>query len=119
MPFFPNGLADVPGQASVTRNMMFGMNEMEIEEIAPSLGLKTNVLYFTVPEEDFPALVRRTTFTNLDASAPLTLDVLDGLAKLVPAGIPYWDVDAMGRTSEAWMNVGVFMYVVGDMCICM
>ena len=27
-------------------------------------GIRTNVLYFTSPNEEFPALVRRVTFTN-------------------------------------------------------
>jgi hypothetical protein len=104
MPFFPKGLQGE--EASVTkRNMMIGMSEMEIEEIAPALNLKTNVLYFAVPEEDFPCMVRRTTFTNLDSYTSLSLDVLDGLGKLIPSGVPNWNIDAMGRTSEAWMNV--------------
>jgi hypothetical protein len=103
MPFFPNGFMSKEEKPS--RKMMIGMNEMEIEEVSKELGLQTNVLYFTVPEEDFPSLVRRTTFTNLDTSSPLTLDVLDGLGKLIPSGLPNWNIDAMGRTMEAWMNV--------------
>ena len=53
-----------------------GMNEMEIEEISSAHGLKTNVLYFTPPDEDFPSLVRSTTFTNLDSKESLDLDIL-------------------------------------------
>ena len=64
MPFFPNGF--MSKEEKPVRNMMIGMNEMEIEEVSTPLGLKTNVLYFTVPDEEFPSLVRRTTFTNLD-----------------------------------------------------
>ena len=30
----------------------------------PATGIKTNVLYFTAPNEEFPAFVRRVTFTN-------------------------------------------------------
>jgi hypothetical protein len=105
MPFFPQGLADVPEEAMFTRNMMIDANEMEIEEIAPSLNLKTNVLYFNLPEEEFPALVRRTTFTNLDFHQALTLEVLDGLDKLVPSGLSNVYIDAMGRLAEAYMNV--------------
>ena len=33
--------------------------------MADDLGLQTNVLYFTMPNEDFAALIRRVTFTNL------------------------------------------------------
>jgi hypothetical protein len=103
MPFFPNGLT--PEADKPKRNMMIGMNEMEIEEVSTINALKTNVLYFTVPEEEFPSLVRRTTFTNLDLTSTLTLDVLDGLAKLEPSGIGNGNLDTIGRTMEAWMNV--------------
>ena len=104
MPFFPRSSAD--GEPDdIIRNMMIGQNEMEIEEIETNLGLQTNVLYFTAPNEDYPSLVRRTTFTNLDPSQPLQIEVLDGLARLVPAGLTNSGLDAMGRTFEAYMRV--------------
>lgn len=104
MPFFPRSTPD--GETShITRNMMIAPHEMEIEEVEPTLGLQTNVLYFTVPDEDYPSLVRRTTFTNLNPSQPLQLEVLDGLAKLIPAGLNNGGLDAMGRTFEAYMRV--------------
>ena len=103
MPFFPNAFTG--NKEKPIRNMMIGMSEMEIEEISTEYGLKTNVLYFTVPNEEFPSLVRRTTFTNMNPNFALTLDVLDGLGKLQPSGISNMNLDALGRTMEAWMNV--------------
>jgi hypothetical protein len=103
MPFFPNGLT--ASRKKPVRDMMIGMSEMEIEEVSTEFGLKTNVVYFTVPDEEFASLVRRTTFTNLDSTLPLSLDVLDGLGKLQPSGISNMNLDAIGRTMEAWMNV--------------
>mmetsp|Transcript_5537 Transcript_5537/g.12369 ORF Transcript_5537/g.12369 Transcript_5537/m.12369 type:complete len:1160 (+) Transcript_5537:156-3635(+) len=101
-PFFPRTSY---GASGLQRNLMIGENEMEIEEVAQDLGLQTNVLYFTVPNEDYPSLVRRVTFTNLDPTEPLQLEVLDGLAKLEPAGLSNAGLDAMGRTLEAYMKV--------------
>lgn len=103
MPFFP--AKDSDEEKVYTRNMMIGMNEVEIEEVVPSIGLQTNVLYFTAPNEEFPALIRQTTLSNLDTTQNLEIDVLDGLAKLVPSGLSNGALDAMGRTMEAWMNV--------------
>lgn len=97
MPFFPNS-------NNFERDMMVGMNELEIEERADSMGLKTNVLYYVVTDEDFPGLVRKTSFTNTDRT-PLTLEVLDGMARLIPSGLSNGGLDQMGRTMEAWMNV--------------
>lgn len=104
MPFYPTASTDGSCQ-NIQRDMMIGSNEMEIQEIQSSLNLQTNVLYFTITDEDFPALVRKTTFKNLDSRQNLHLDVLDGLGRLIPAGLGNWALDAMGRTMEAWMNV--------------
>ena len=87
------------------REMVIGMNEMEVHESHAEHGVDTSVLYFTVANEEFPALVRRATFTNTDPEEPLHLELLDGLAKLEPYGIPNGNLQAMGRTMEAWMNV--------------
>jgi len=85
--------------------MAIGGSEMEIEEVDTSIGLKTNVLYYTIADEDFPALIRKTSFSNLDLNLDLDVEVLDGLGKLIPSGLGNWVLDAMGRTMEAWMNV--------------
>ena len=103
MPFFP--FLGATAYPKPERKMIIGMNEMEIEEVSEAYGIQTNVLYFTVPNEDFPAIVRKTTFTNLDKKESLTLEALDGLAKLIPSGLNNGAIDNMGRTMEAWMNV--------------
>ena len=101
MPFFPR----MDSEYSTQRDMSIGMNEMEIKETDTRTNTQTDVLYFTVPEEEFPALVRKVTITNLDTDRPLSLEILDGLTRLEPSGIPNGNLDAMGRTMEAWMNV--------------
>jgi len=102
MPFYPR--PTIPNDP-IKRDMIIGENEMEIQELDPANGLQTNIVYFTVPEEDFPAFVRTTTFTNLDSTEILTLEVLDGLGRLIPSGLNNNALDGMGRTMEAWMNV--------------
>ena len=67
------------------RILYVGPNEMEIQEVDAINGLTTNVHYYILPEEDFGALVRRTTFTN-SGDSTVTLEVLDGLAKMEPFG---------------------------------
>lgn len=99
MPFFPT-----TGSDEISRDMMIGQNELEIQETNPSIDLKTNVLYFTTTNEEFPSLVRSTTFTNMGTSE-MSLEVLDGLGRLIPSGLSNSALEAMGRTMEAWMNV--------------
>ncbi|KAH8051007.1 hypothetical protein JL722_11043 [Aureococcus anophagefferens] len=69
------------------RTMLIGMNELEIAEVDAATGLETRILYYTVPGEDFPALVRRVTITNLEDTEAAV------------------DLAAMGRTLEGWMRV--------------
>jgi hypothetical protein len=75
-----------------------------VEESDPTTGIRTNALYFTAPNEDFPALVRRVTFTN-EGKGDVELEVVDGLARLEPAGTSTFQLNAMGRTLEGWMHV--------------
>lgn len=87
------------------RILYVGKNEMEIEEIDGNTGLATNVQYFILPEENFAALIRRTTFTNVGDS-DMTLEALDGLARMEPYGGKLdWGLKNMGRTLEGWMGV--------------
>jgi hypothetical protein len=87
------------------RILFVGTNEVEVREIDGVNGLTTKVNYFVLPEENFGALVRRTTITNTGDSA-LTIDMLDGLAKMEPFGGPLDGMlKSMGRTLEGWMGV--------------
>lgn len=98
MPFAPHFSEPAPAQKP-NRTMTIGMNEMEISERDPVTNLRTTVLYFTVPEEEFACMVRRVTFTN-EGTESMELEVIDGLAKLEPYGIPNGNLDMMGRTME-------------------
>ena len=79
------------------RILYVGTNEVEIQELDGASGLTTNVQYFIMPDEDFGALVRRATFTN-SGDSDLTVDILDGLAKMEPFGGKLdWSLKVMGR----------------------
>jgi len=91
--------------AQSATKMYTGMNEVEIEEINVELGLQANVLYFNIPNDDFGALVRRVTFTNLDQFQPLQLQFLDGLTEIIPYGSDESALKTKSRTLEAWMKV--------------
>lgn len=100
-----NPIDDADNADKPKRILYVGANEVEIQEIDGLHGLSTNVQYFILPEENFAALVRRTTFTNTGDS-DLTLSVLDGLAKMEPfGGALDFGLKNMGRTLEGWMGV--------------
>lgn len=88
-----------------TRTMYVGTNELQIDEVDTVHGVTTSVTYFVLPEEEFAALVRKTTITNTGDDT-LTISALDGLAKLEPTGGRLnWGLKNIGRTLEGWMGV--------------
>jgi len=96
----PNDDLDKP-----KRVLYVGTNEVEIQEIDGLNGLTTGVKYYILPEENFAALIRRTTFTNT-GTTDLELEVLDGLAKMEPSGGRLDGMlKSMGRTLEGWFGV--------------
>jgi hypothetical protein len=92
------------GEFQVKRCMITGLNDLEIEEVNETLGLKVTVLYFLLPNEPFAALVRKVTFSNTGEGS-LKLEMLDGLPIICPFGIDDQTFKNMGRTIEAWMEV--------------
>jgi len=96
----PNDSPDKP-----KRVLYVGTNEVEIQEIDGYNGLSTAVKYFILPEENFAALIRRTTFSNT-GSTDVELEILDGLAKIEPSGGQLDGMlKSMGRTLEGWFGV--------------
>ena len=90
--------------AGVVQRLVVRPEEIEIEETHPGLGLRVRVAYFTLPNENLPALVRSVTVENL-GPAPLRARVLDGLPQIVPYGLEATLLKAMSRTMEAFAEV--------------
>ncbi len=84
--------------------MYIGMNEFEIEEVDSTEGLQTNVLYYTLPEENIGGLVREVTFRNVSGKR-MQLQVLDGMPALIPYGVSLTHMKEIGQTAKAWMQV--------------
>ena len=90
------------GGASQT--MYIGRGELEIEEVNERLSLQINVLYYTIPRERIPALVRRVVIKNLSSNTRL-IELLDGMPFIVPYGVNDWVLKHMLTTIKAWMEV--------------
>ncbi len=91
-----------PGSHS--QRMIIGANELCLQEINQQLGLQTDVVYFLLPGENIPGLVRMVSLTNQSAK-PVFLEVLDGLPAVIPFGVNNQLLKDIGRTVEAWMEV--------------
>ncbi|MGD8399281.1 MAG: cellobiose phosphorylase, partial [Anaerolineae bacterium] len=93
-----------PWSAADALRMSVGMNELELQASSAAHGIQTNVLYFTLPGEPFAGLVRQVTVANV-GSRPLDLEILDGMARVMPFGVDNWSLKEIGRTIEAFMAV--------------
>jgi hypothetical protein len=97
--------AHLPGTAfSKKVRMIITAHDLTLEEVNEDLGLMVQVNYFTLPDEDYAALVRRVTVSNLNGRA-VSLDMVDGLPAVTPYGLKDWTAKNMSRTVEAWSNV--------------
>lgn len=78
--------------------------ELAIEEVNLTLGIKTEVRYFTLPNTPIAGLVRELKITNV-GKRPLEIEAVDGLPKITPYGTANFFLKDMSRTIEAWMRV--------------
>ncbi|MBN1259376.1 MAG: cellobiose phosphorylase [Anaerolineae bacterium] len=93
-----------PWSTGDATRMHIGMNDLELQTTSTAHDLETRVLYFTLPGEAFCGLVRQVSITHL-GKEPLALEILDGMARVIPFGLDNRSLKEMGRTMEAWMAV--------------
>lgn len=91
-------------QPGVNTKMIISLSALTLEEEATAPGLKTQVHYFILPEENFGALVRQVTIENLTPT-PKTLELLDGMPVVVPYGFSNHALKEMSQTASAWARV--------------
>ncbi|RSK25615.1 cellobiose phosphorylase [Bacillus sp. HMF5848] len=93
-----------PGLPDANRNMFIKENELIIEDTNNQIGIKTTVTYFTLPNENFAALVRKVKVENL-TNEPMQIEVVDGLPAIIPFGVDDAAYKAVGNTLKSWMDV--------------
>jgi hypothetical protein len=87
----------------VSQSMAISSGCLELTDKNPKLGLQTDLKYFTLPNQAAGTLARKVTFKNLSKKA-FDLEVLDGLARVIPYGASNGMLKDMSRTLEAWMH---------------
>lgn len=91
-------------QDAMPKKMYIGMNELEIEEENAELGIRTKVLYYTLPEEAVGALCRIVTVENM-GEAERQIEILDGMPAVLTYGTSQGIMKSMAQTHKAWMQV--------------
>ena len=74
---------------------------IKICEENPSIGIKAEVKYYTLANKNVASLVRELKIINV-SEKPMDIEVLDGLALIVPYGKNDFALKNMSRTAEAW-----------------
>lgn len=100
---FHNGFVNLGFK--ISNKMSLTSYNLKIEEDNSSLGIQTKVEYFTIPQDSYAGLVRTVTIKNTSRQRK-NLQLIDGLPQIVPFGTANLFLKKLGRTIEAWMNVG-------------
>jgi len=88
----------------VNQRLIINPEEIQIEETNVALGLRTRIVYFTLPNEPISALVRRVTVENIGPTQ-INGEVLDGLPQVVPYGLEESLLKQMSRTMQAFAEI--------------
>lgn len=89
---------------NIPHTMDIYKNSLELCENNAELGIKTEVSYFTLPEERVGALVRCVKITNTSDKAA-EIEVLDGMPAVIPYGVMLGYCTDIMQTAKAWMQV--------------
>lgn len=87
-----------------TRTLVIEKNNIKIIEENLNLGLKITVTYFTMPGENYAAVVRKVEVENLNGEIK-EIEILDGLPQIFPFGVTNSDYQGMSNLMKAWFDV--------------
>lgn len=99
---FHNGYANLEYQ--IINSMRISSHELILEEENRTLGIKTQVKYFNIPNDTYAGLSRTVTIENTSKKSR-SIQVIDGLTQIVPFGINNFFLKKLGRTIEAWIKI--------------
>ena len=98
-PFAPTNVKD-----ETERYMYTEKTEFKVREINKTRGIDITVTYFGLPSESFGALVRKVEIKNI-SNVDKDIEVIDGLANLLPYGSENHNYKAMSNLLRSWMDV--------------
>ncbi len=93
------------GSYSSNKVMKITQSALILEETLEEYQISIKVTYFGLPNEDIAALTRRVEIRNLSDDNYYSIEVLDGIAQILPSGIDYGGYKAISNLLRSWMNV--------------
>ena len=87
----------------INRKIKIKNNELILEEENVSLGIKTIISYFSIPNENFAALARKIEVININDSK-IDVEIIDGVTTILPYGTDYYGLKNMSNTLSSYME---------------
>ena len=87
----------------VKQRMVITSYDFKIEDINETLGIKTQVTFCTLPGESIPGLIRNTRIENI-GSESVSVEILDGMAVIIPYYLIDQDMKNESNLRQAWMS---------------
>jgi hypothetical protein len=86
--------------------MIIEDNRLKLTHENTKYQLKVEVLYYTLPHQSIPGLIREVTLINT-GQEPLELELVDGLASVFPAGVSNSAYKEIGNTYKSWFDANI------------
>ena len=87
----------------ISQTMYINAYSVRLLDRNEELGVETEAVFCTLPNENFPALLRRLTVKNISSNA-LKIECIDGLPMLTPWGTRNWMLKNLSRLGEGWFG---------------
>ena len=85
------------------QDLIIKQDSVSIVEKNSNIGIEVKITYYTLPNESVAGLVRKVEITNLDLKEK-DIEVIDGLAQMLPSGIDYGGYKAISNLLQSWMS---------------
>ncbi|MEI3612502.1 hypothetical protein [Pseudogracilibacillus sp. SO30301A] len=89
---------------TVSEKLTIAENHLELDYYNEKRGLTLTVEYFTLPQAPLAGLVREVQLKNIHNEA-LDIEIVDGLATILPSGLPHAAYKELGNTLKSWFDV--------------
>jgi hypothetical protein len=89
---------------NIENSMEIRSGEISLKETNHTLNLEVRIEYFTIPQDNYPALARKVCIRNTGLRE-MHISILDGLPQVQPYGLNNMFLKQMSRTVEAWVVV--------------
>lgn len=89
---------------TVSEKLTIAESHIQLDYYNEKHGLVLSVEYFTLPQAPLAGLVREVKLKNIHNEA-LDIELVDGLATILPSGLPHAAYKELGNTLKSWFDV--------------